>query len=229
MFGGVTRREVRLLLGMGAFSLAILAGARYYYAPPPPGPIIVHQPVAVTSGFASSPSTDDAGRQPSVAAPLTGRIDLNTATLDQIESLPGIGATKATAILKVREEIGGYKRVEDLDRVPGIGAKTVERLRPFVEVPGAVDATPTPDATPPVLEVAAAPVTTKIEKTGIVAINSAGVEDLQRLLGVGPKLADAIVADRVRRGKFRTVDDLARVKGIGPALLQKNRHRITLD
>jgi competence protein ComEA len=230
VFGGVTRREVRLLVGMGVLSLTILAGARFYYAPPPPGPIIVHQPVVITPGNALVSDTGDSASGSShEIATSTGRIDLNSASLDQIESLPGIGATKANAILKVREELGGFKSVDDLDRVPGIGEKTVERLRPFVEVPGAPDATPTPEATPASIEFAAEPAAPKIEKTGIVGINTAGVNDLQRLSGVGPKLADAIIADRIRRGRFKTVDDLARVKGVGPALLQKNRHRITLD
>jgi len=229
MFAGVTRREVRLLFGMGLFSVMILAGARYYHAPPPPGPIIVHQPVAITHGATSPSATDDASATPPPTTTLAGRIDLNSATLDQIDSLPGIGATKATAILKVREELGGFKSVNDLDQVPGIGAKTIDRLRPFIEIPGAIEATSTLVATPPAIEVESTTSVPKIEKTGIVGINSAGVEDLQRLSGVGPKLADAIIADRIRRGRFRTVDDLARVKGVGTALLQKNRHRITLD
>jgi competence protein ComEA len=51
--------------------------------------------------------------------------------------LPGIGATKARAILETRRRLGGrFSKVEDLVLVPGVGPKTVERLRGMVEVRG---------------------------------------------------------------------------------------------
>lgn len=58
---------------------------------------------------------------------------------------------------------------------------------------------------------------------GPVNLNGAGVERLADLPGIGPKLAERIVADRRSRGPFRRVEDLDRVKGIGPALLGRLR------
>ncbi|MBX3385802.1 MAG: helix-hairpin-helix domain-containing protein [Phycisphaeraceae bacterium] len=62
------------------------------------------------------------------------RIDLNAATIAQLELLPGIGPAKARAIVEDRERRGRFGSVEDLDRVAGIGPKTVDRLREHVIV-----------------------------------------------------------------------------------------------
>ncbi len=62
---------------------------------------------------------------------------------------------------------------------------------------------------------------------GSVDINRASAIDLQELPGVGPVLADRIVADREANGPFADVDDLERVSGIGPAVLAKLRDRAT--
>ena len=63
------------------------------------------------------------------------RIRLNSATAEQLTSLPGIGMVRAQAIVDDRSNHGRYRTVEDLARVHGIGAATVERLRPLVVVP----------------------------------------------------------------------------------------------
>jgi competence protein ComEA len=61
-------------------------------------------------------------------------VNLNTATLDQLESLPGIGPALAQRILAYREQHGPFRRVEDLLKVSGIGAKRLADLRPKVTV-----------------------------------------------------------------------------------------------
>lgn len=63
-----------------------------------------------------------------------GRLDLNRATAAELELLPGIGPTAAARIVAFREQIGGYRHVEELARVKGIGEKTLARLRPLVFV-----------------------------------------------------------------------------------------------
>ena len=59
-------------------------------------------------------------------------IDLNAAAAAELEALPGIGAALAARIVAEREARGGFRSVEDLTRVPGVGKKLVERLRPLV-------------------------------------------------------------------------------------------------
>jgi competence protein ComEA len=61
-------------------------------------------------------------------------IDLNRATLAQLEELPGIGPAKAHEILEFREKSGPFERVTDLLALPGIGRKRFEKLRPYVVV-----------------------------------------------------------------------------------------------
>lgn len=61
-------------------------------------------------------------------------LDLNKATQDQLELLPGVGPAMAQKILATRKEKGGFKTVDELNDVPGIGEKKLEKLRPLVTV-----------------------------------------------------------------------------------------------
>lgn len=69
-------------------------------------------------------------------------INLNTATSEQLQTLNGIGPAKAKAIIEYREKHGAFKSIDDLDRVPGFGQKSVEKLRSDLTVapPAAVKA-----------------------------------------------------------------------------------------
>ena len=57
------------------------------------------------------------------------RVNLNTATIDDLTTLPGIGPSYAKRIVDFREKNGPFKRVEDLLNVQGIGEKTLEKIR----------------------------------------------------------------------------------------------------
>jgi competence protein ComEA len=61
-------------------------------------------------------------------------IDLNAATLEQLEQLPGVGSSTAKAIIQFREKSGPLKRVEDLLAIHGISQSRLEKLRPYVIV-----------------------------------------------------------------------------------------------
>ncbi|MDR6963599.1 ComEA family DNA-binding protein [Shewanella putrefaciens] len=61
-----------------------------------------------------------------------------------------------------------------------------------------------------------------------VNINTASVEELQELKGIGVAKAQAIVDYRTQNGKFNAIDDLANVSGIGAKLIEQNRHLIKL-
>lgn len=61
-------------------------------------------------------------------------IDLNTASVEQLQELPGIGPGTAKAIVRFREKSGPFQRVEDLLAIRGITKKRLEKLRPYVTV-----------------------------------------------------------------------------------------------
>ena len=63
-----------------------------------------------------------------------GKVDINTADAELLETLPGIGESRAQAIVQYREEHGTFKHIEDIVAVPGIGSTILEGLRDLVEV-----------------------------------------------------------------------------------------------
>lgn len=74
---------------------------------------------------------------PGASAPLgasTAKINLNTATAEQLDTLPGVGPVTARAILGWREENGRFSSVDDLLEVKGIGDATLSELRDLVTV-----------------------------------------------------------------------------------------------
>ena len=64
---------------------------------------------------------------------LGGRMNLNTATAEQLALLPGIGPRRARAILEARERQGGFRAVTELERVHGLGPGLRRRLEPLCE------------------------------------------------------------------------------------------------
>ena len=79
-----------------------------------------------------TPSTDEGSTtrsEPLQHEPKDGRIDINTATLEEFQSLPGIGAVIAKRIIDYRTINGKFDVIEDLAEVSGIGDKTIEKLR----------------------------------------------------------------------------------------------------
>jgi competence protein ComEA len=67
-------------------------------------------------------------------APATTVINLNTATAAQLQELPGIGARTAERIIEYREKNGGFKKIEQLMNVKGIGEKSFLKLKDRITV-----------------------------------------------------------------------------------------------
>jgi comEA protein len=63
-----------------------------------------------------------------------GKVNLNTASAAQLDTLPGIGATYAQRIIDYRNTHGGFKSIEEIKNVKGIGDKTFEKLRELISV-----------------------------------------------------------------------------------------------
>ena len=83
------------------------------------------------SGAADPSAGDTAGGTSGGVAAI---INVNTATVVELEDLPGIGPTLAAAIVQERERNGPFRTVDDLNRVPGIGDGRLSQLRDLVTV-----------------------------------------------------------------------------------------------
>jgi len=73
---------------------------------------------------------------------ISGVVNVNAATAEELSLLPGVGPAKAQAIIRYRTEHGAFKRVEDLSQVKGIGDKQLEKIRPHVALEGKTTAQP---------------------------------------------------------------------------------------
>jgi competence protein ComEA len=71
---------------------------------------------------------------PAATAPAASMVNLNTATSQQLETLPGVGAATAQRIIEYRQKSGGFKKAEELMNVRGIGEKSFLKLKSLVVV-----------------------------------------------------------------------------------------------
>ena len=76
--------------------------------------------------------------QPALAAEsaFEGVVNLNTANVVELQLLPGIGESRAAAIVALRQQRGGFKSVDELVDVKGIGDAMLDRLKPYVRTSG---------------------------------------------------------------------------------------------
>ena len=87
-------------------------------------------PINVNAGMAKNLGKM-AGKTASAAQQL---LDINSATAEQLQQLPGIGEKIAERIIKYREENGPFSKIEDLLNVEGIGEKKLEKIKPLIEI-----------------------------------------------------------------------------------------------
>jgi competence ComEA-like helix-hairpin-helix protein len=144
--------------------------------------------------------------EPPQSGKLMPRVDINNAPRETIETLPGVGPKLAQEIIAGRP----YKTIDELDKVKGIGAKKLQQLRPRVMIlPMRADTV------------------RELPKTNIVLhvnINTATQADLEKLPGIGPKRAEAIIAAR----PFQRPEDLLRVPGIKRAEFEKIKGQVAI-
>jgi len=100
--------------------------------------IVITLGAAAGTGTARAQETAARPAGPATAAP----VNLNSASVDQLEALPGIGRATAERIVEYRQKSGGFKKAEDLMNVRGIGEKSFLKLKPLVTVSIARNATP---------------------------------------------------------------------------------------
>ena len=111
--GGATRRADLSLVNLAA---QVADGSQ----------VVVPRRQVVEAGAAEESGGSNAGGVPG------GPVHLNTATLEQLDALPGVGPVTAQKILDYREQHGAFSSVDDLDAIPGIGPARLEQLRELV-------------------------------------------------------------------------------------------------
>ena len=180
-------------------------------------------PAPVTTKVATKTAT------PRPAPASAKKVNLNTASADQLETLPGIGPAAAAGIIAGRP----FKTVDDLEKVRGLGPAKVAALRDLVVV-----TEPAPPPVAPVTKAATKEMTRPATKGAttpptrgglapgqVVNINTAPKEILDLLPGIGPVKAQAIIDTR----PFKTKEDIMKVKGIKEGEFSKIKDLIKVD
>lgn len=129
-FFAFTKNEQKVFLFLSVILLAGVAVKAYKAYIAPPVQTQFDYSASDSVFFARSAAVDDS----STAAPLPAMIDLNSATKEQLMSLPGIGDAMAERIMLRRQELGRFRRIDELRKVKGIGEKKFEKLKPYIEV-----------------------------------------------------------------------------------------------
>ncbi|XP_072455246.1 endonuclease/exonuclease/phosphatase family domain-containing protein 1 [Notamacropus eugenii] len=156
------------------------------------------------------------------------RLNINTATEEELMTLPGVTRPVARSIVEYREYIGGFKKVEDLALVSGVGATKLEQVKFEICVSSkgsSAQHSPSslrrdPYSEPQQYHLATAPPTAKVN------INTATPAQLMSLRGVSEKVALGIVDYRQEHGPFKSVEDLIRLDGINSSFLDKIRSQV---
>jgi competence protein ComEA len=91
--------------------------------------------VLIAALSAAVPAAQERGARMSSAPAAAGTVvNLNTASVAQLEALPGIGKSTAERIIEYRQKSGGFKKIEELMNVRGIGEKNFLKLKPLITV-----------------------------------------------------------------------------------------------
>ncbi len=140
------------------------------------------------------------------------RLDLDRASAAELARLPGVGPALGRALVAYRELHGPFGQLSAVDSVPGVGAVMLQKLGEHARFSGSPRTAPghplgAPQAT--------------LTPSQRLDLNRATAAEFDRLPGIGPSKAQAIVAYRDAHGPFGSVADLGRVPGIGRSIVAR--------
>lgn len=152
--------------------------------------------------------------EPEISYPL----DLNAATAEELETLPGVGAILAERIVSYREAVGGFQTLEELQQVNGIGSGIYSQIAPYLFIIGELQTiSPEPDTQPSESSEPTMPeekMASDSESIPHLDINTATAEDFQKLPNVTPEQAEAIVRLRTQIQYFQNIYELLYADGM---------------
>ena len=182
------------------------------------------------SDSAASAPTETATASQTAALSVSYPLNLNTATFEELCTLPGIGEVLARAILEYRTQNGAFYNLRQMLEVPGIGEKRFEAIAGllYIETKSSLPAETAPptetqtsdSAAPAPSEPAIAAATTTLSVTYPLNLNTATFEELCTLPGIGEVMARAILEYRTQNGAFYNRRQLLNVPGIGEQRLE---------
>jgi competence protein ComEA len=208
--------------------------------------------IGVWGGIATTApaQTNSPSQTRSSSAKKGGRVNINSADLQSLESLPGINATLAKRIVAGRP----YKNIDDLKKVKGLTQTKIDGLKNHVTFGTATASTKksksNENSAPASTEETSSAATARNEnmqssalpatghtsgtakKTGPaepININIASQEELETLPGIGPTKAQAIVDYRQQNGDFASIEDIQKVKGIKQGEFSKIKDMIKVS
>ncbi|XP_035282041.1 endonuclease/exonuclease/phosphatase family domain-containing protein 1-like [Anguilla anguilla] len=152
------------------------------------------------------------------------RLNINTATEEELMTLPGVNRTVAQNIVEYRECIGGFKKVEDLALVSGVGAVKLEAIKLEICVGNRVGSS----QHSPSSSLRKDQNHEHLAYTGM-NINTATPAQLVSIRGITEKIAQSIVDYRKEYGPFKSIEDLVKVNQINSSLLDKIRFQVFVE
>jgi competence protein ComEA len=199
--------------------------------------------VAALTFLASVTGAEKTATNSTAASTAKAKIDINSASKTELETLPGVGPATADAIIAARP----FKSVSELKDVKGIGDVRYKEIRPLVTVranastKGKGSATGAPASTSQGTSVGKTNNTARSSsqhELGVgadkkakgqtaepeVNLNTASKEELESLPGIGPVKAQAIIDNR----PYKSVEDVMKVNGIKEGTFAKIKDRITV-
>lgn len=156
------------------------------------------------------------------------KVNLNTASLKELTSLPKIGTATAKRIIEYRQTHGKFQSIEDITKVKGIGPKTFEKIKGMIEEiaeNGRVREWENKrhEKVNREVDFAEEMIPAKVN------LNTASLEELETLPGIGPVIAKRIIEYRETQGRFQSIEDITKMKGIGQKTVEKIKEMITVD
>lgn len=131
------------------------------------------------------------------------KVDINTASKAELASMPGLGPLTAERIVEYREKNNGFKSIDQLINIKGIGQERLSRIKLWATISIPKEGEKILTEKKPISE------DNKLD------INKASKRDLELLPGIGPKIASNIIEYRTQVNGFKSTQELMYIKGIG--------------